>query len=191
MPRISVNRIGIGLWLRRYAPILVIAVLVIGGCDACRVTVPESDETPPNVILLLSGPGVSEIVSRDTGPKSVNLSRDKEYFLSAFAVDSDGGVKIVSIGGGMTVYCASPKTGLGQIQNLDYYVSEPAHPTDLNTGQSAPTIRMTHLTLNENGQTYSCGSGFEFVAANGFFVAAAENYNETSADTPALSIHME
>jgi hypothetical protein len=177
------------IWMRRYLPFMIICILVMGGCEACRVTVPKSDETPPNVFLLISGPDVSEMVSLDTGSKSVTLDKESEYILTAMAIDNDGGVRAVGIGGGLSVYCSSEK--LGQVMHYDYYKQEPSNPSDLNPGDTGPTVRFAQMKLNEGRKGFSCQSGFRFEGASGFFVASAENYHHTTADCPALMIKFE
>ena len=172
----------------RCLAVLVISGTVLCGCEGCRTPVPEVDLTPPNVVLFISGPGLSKMVTSGGSPESVSLDKNVEYTLTAFAVDGDGGVRQVGIGGGMTTQCTDEKRGIGSATFADYSAVEPTAPTDLQTGQMAPTVRFVQMTLNKGGRSFGCGSGFTFEGAAGSFIAWAENYKGTTADTPCLTV---
>jgi hypothetical protein len=168
-----------------------ICILAMFGFNACEVSVPPADTTPPRVILMITGPGISEMVSDDTGYKSVTLDRDMEYTLSAIAADPDGGVRLARITGGITVSCYDTESGVTRLNDFSYYEQEPAVPVDLGPGEVGVTGRFVHLSLNADGDAFDPPSGCRFTSAMGSFMADVENNHDMWADTPFLLVTVE
>jgi hypothetical protein len=185
---------GAGVRLRRYAVCAFVVFLITGGFNACDIEVPATDTTPPQVCFYITGDGLTEMISAETGYKSVTLDRDKSYALTAFAFDTDGGVRMVRVTGAITVQCYDEVNGVTRYNDVPYYEQAPSSPVDLEPGEIGKTGMTVQLKMNVEGNDFDCPNGWRFVSAFGTFMADAENYGDPPKDyvyTPFLSVEIE
>ena len=160
------------------ALLLLISFLLIG-CDSEAITVPSSDSTPPIArmsVIITNRDGSREsftLTSADSS-ETRDLALDEPVAILASGRDPDGGVKNITINGGLTVFC------LGQDTGLSIHILA-QNPDDAVPGETASTVLLKDWTFDPVDQ---CPEGVGNIS--GVISATAENFHGGTDTTAAF-----
>lgn len=161
--------------------LLAVTALVLPGCgDTIRV--PESDETPPSVVLTASGlRGDVVTVGPDDADAERRVEGTETIELTARATDDDGGVRRLTLSGVLHVFCSDNRQP-GEPVHVEEPITEEETGTE-DVGDEAPTARTVSRTIAPEDLPPLCPPNAAFVRSEGEFTAEGENFHGSVVET--------
>lgn len=153
-------------------------LLILCACGD-PIIVPESDDSPPAIRLVISGVGTDAItLTEDSEPLEINgsLELNRRILMTAVATDRNGGISNVTLSGEAVLNCVDTESDLG-LRQFQSYLAD--NPDDAGIGEEARTVRSTAIDLSIRSFTRLCESrpGFVLTSVSGTFQATAENFH--------------
>ena len=151
--------------------------------SACETRVPNSDQTPPTVILsILNYEGKGEFRSITTAT-TLSVSPDADFWIIAVGRDEQG-VMGVSLS-----FEAFKLCGSGDVASSQNFSGDDSNFDDPAVGVGDVALDRRIATMNVRGANfYSCPSGFPLANASFIYVATALNFHGGRADSPVLTL---
>jgi hypothetical protein len=160
---------------------LLSSLLLLVGCDSETITVPSADSTPPiaSMSVVFTNRGGSretlELTS-DSNPAARDLSPEEPIAALASGRDEDGGVKNITIGGDVTIFCSGSDLGKSLVVSAQ-------NPSDASPGETVATARLQEWTFDPTDECPNSGIGE--ISVN--LVAIAENFHGGTDTTASIA----
>jgi photosystem II stability/assembly factor-like uncharacterized protein len=168
-----------------FAILLSLSFLLKNGCE--EVTIPDSDSSPPSITMAVFVNG--EQIDLTPGSEDVfrTLDPDDAISIIATARDENGGVKSVSISGGVTVSCTDGQYG----QNHQSTILLDNSDTGNEPGDMANVSRILAETFYMEEFEEGCGPMYWLTSIQGSLAATGENFHGGTSQTARFEFEVE